>query len=233
MKKLTLVILVGLAALSLAQSGSADTISTFNTYGPYQSGSGGEFTLLASGPTLTGLVSLYLSGTTSDILQSGTFQSICLEQQEYIALNTIYNVSLSDRAVWGGVGPGGDPISQGTAYLYYQFATGTLPGYDYSLPGRLASAAALQNAIWYLEGEIGPVSNPFVTLVTTQFGSFANAQLDNNNAYPVAVLNLTSVGTGTRAQDQLILTPVPEPLTLLLLGLGLVGVAGIRRKLQS
>ena len=66
---------------------------------------------------------------------------------------------LTMRAVLGGGGAvnGADPISIGTAYLYSEFAKGTLQ--DYAFAGteaeREASAALLQNAIWYLEKEGG------------------------------------------------------------------------------
>ncbi len=77
------------------------------------------------------------------------------------------------------------------------------------------------------------MSNQFVTAVIAKFGSIGNAQLNNNGAYLVAVLNLTSLDTGCRAQIQLILTSVPEPVTMPLLGFVLVGVAGIRRKIGN
>ncbi len=165
------------------------------------------------------------------------FPNLLFIGQEFIAGNTTYSVILNNKAIYIGVGPAGDPISHGTAFLYYEFAKAILSGYVYSGAGRLSSAGDLQNAIWYLEGEIGPVSNQSATAVITKFGSTANAQLDNNGAYPVGVLNLYDLGHAGdncyRAQDQLILRSVPEHVTMLLLGLGLVDVARIRRKIKG
>lgn len=172
------------------------------------------------------------------------FQTFCLEYSESISLNTTYNYTVSTAAYAGGGGASGsplnDPISIGTAYLYSLFATGGLApfGYDYANGSnngtrREASAAQLQNAFWYLENErslaeIGG-SNAFVTLAINQFGgTLAGARADNNNAYGVRVLNLTT-NLGGLKQSQLVYVP-DGGATLVLLGLGLSGLALLRRK---
>ncbi len=49
---------------------------------------------------------------------------------------------------------GGDPLDPRTAYLYTKFVSGTLAGYDYTpSTGRIFSAKALQDVIWYIEDE--------------------------------------------------------------------------------
>lgn len=155
------------------------------TGNPYQNGGGGEFTAtpIGSGAGLTGL---------ARDLSAGSFQTFCLERSEFITLNgTQYNYTINDRAIFGGVNsPPPDPISGATGYLYRTFRYGgvlpaPLGSYD---TGRLANAGVLQNAIWYLEGEMtaGEAGADAVTLATN-----AIAIAGGNDAafYNVKVLN--------------------------------------------
>lgn len=179
------------------------------------------------GPTGGGVFNIYNND------QGVTFQSFCLERNEYISIGGTYTVAgISNSAMMGGVSgatDGADPLSGKTAWLYYNFTTGTLPGYpsiSYSQQG------LLQNAIWMFEGELLPgnsgydLNNVFYKLALAQ--GWADGYIGD-----VRVLNLVSLSPGGLkgpAQDQLIVTP--EPLSLLLLGLGLMGVAGVRRKIK-
>jgi len=160
-----------------------------------------------------------------------SFQTFCLEHGETFSPGTPYYVTISNMAINGGVSPGGDPISLGTAWLYQMFATGTLGNYNYD-SGRSTSAGLLQEMIWYLEGEITAytIGNPFAALLVSQFGSLTNAMANNNGTYSVAVLNLYDSSGGLH-QDQLVL--VPEPSTLLLLGAGLLGLGLLGRRKGS
>jgi hypothetical protein len=227
-----LVSVMAIAALA-ASSALATQIKTGNIWGPYQAGSGGEFTLtVVSGLDLGG----YAANTTGFNNNAGlpSFQSFCLENSqppEYINLNTTYNAVTNTRALNGGVGPGGDPVSVGTGWLYSQFATGTLAGYNYG-SGRTTSAGLLQNAIWWLEGEGVAYNsgNTFMLAAVTQFGSQASARADGAAAYGVSALNLTTL-TGALAQDQLYFRPVPDnALTVILLGTALAALALMRRR---
>jgi hypothetical protein len=230
MKSIRMLLLGSVLLLVFSQIVFADTLATVGNYGPYQTGQGGEFTV-SPDAGLSWLLNGYGTGA-KDYVQTGTFQTFCLEHGEYLSGNTTYNVTLNDGAVYGGVGGavnGKDPISIGTGWLYSQFASGTLANYDYT---NHSTAGALQNTIWYLENEITDIpTNIFTTAVATQFGTLTNAQNDNLGAYNVMAANLWSGQPGIGAsQDLLVASPVPEPASMFLMGSGLIGLAGWGRR---
>ena len=242
-------VLAAALLVSFASNALADRI-TLTGHPDYRNGPGGEFNITAADAAgkalLANLSTGYkiVNGTTvgtadGTLMNSGFdgvvgFQTFCIEMSETISLNTTYNATISTSAFNGGVGPAGDPVSIGTAYLYSLFATRVLSGYDYTNgPGRAASATLLQDAFWVLEEDktpeqIGP--NAFLNLAMAQFGgTLAGARANNNvSLYQVYALNLTD-DQGALKQSQLILVP-DGGVTLMLLGFGLSGLALLRRK---
>jgi hypothetical protein len=193
--------------------------------GPYP---GGEFIIQPLDNSLDGVIDNYSSLTSTS---SVSFDTFCVEQHETIGTGQTYDATIDDGAIKGGTGGNPDPISVGTAWLYSQFARGTLADYEYET-GRLDSAGFLQETIWYLEQEITSynLSNPFMLAVIDKFGNITNAMSDENGEYGVQALNLYTFGhAGDEAfakQSQLIY--VPDASIMWLLGpafimLGLLG----------
>ena len=225
---------------ALTSAGLAATL-TINTT-PYGNGNGlggGEYTITS--PTLSnaGYSSLVTSG-----FALGAIQAFCLEYGENFSPGSSYSYTIGNAATLGSGGAvgGSDLISNGTAWLYSQFATGTLANYSYAAVGRSASDSLLQLAFWYLEdetqlisgyGSYNPNTNVFLSAAITQFGSIAAAKTNAANSFGVVVLNLTS--GNVHNQSQLYYspesnTPVPDSgSTLALLGIALLGLMGIRR----
>jgi len=225
---LSLLVVFLLTPMSFALTLDIDRVSG------YYSGSGGEFSIKSL--DLLWVLANYDSETKGK-WGTNSFQSFCLEHNEYVSPPGNYDFTISDKAIAGGVGPVGDPISKGTAWLYAQFVKGTLAGYEYTPgAGRAADAKALQETIWWLEDEIGDpgVGNEFRNLVLGVFGTEAAAKVDFTGDY-IKVLNLWVTGHpgeySYRKQDQLVY--VPEPGILILLGIGLSAVGLVARRYKK
>ena len=205
MKKLLLI-----AGIVVSTSVLADQVRTVDNYGPYQTGSGGEFTLQVMDNSLSPDLNPYLahyasvalnqySGSIPSSPTTPNFQTFCVEGSEFIYPNTVFDVSLGQVTQFGGGSP--TSLTVGAAYLYYAFAKGLFngvgisPNYNYanvfsgSFPnGRDTSAGQLQNAIWWLMGQEGQVynaANPYEYLVQNHIASpFA---LNSSLANPISV----------------------------------------------
>jgi len=237
---LALVVVALLVVASPALANEIQVGYSGSAYGPYQADSGGEFTLNDINPEGWLNLSGYVAGKTSNFGGITSFQTFCIEGTEFLnPYAQVYNAKLSDTAMYGSQPAPGDPLSVGTGWLYSQFAQGILAGYNYSgtVAERKASAALLQNAIWWLEGEEGityTASNLFMLAVVTQFGSQSGAQANGASMFGVYALNLWTGDdpTQNRAQDQLFYSTPDGYATLSLLGLGLCGLMVASRKMR-
>lgn len=205
----------------------------------------GKYTADPDG-SLEAVLANYSTLATSD--GGSRFWTFCLESQVYFEPNRTYNAEVSSMVDSPG---GGDPLSNGTAYLYEKFALGQLGslmeplgGFTYDLNGGIR----LQNMIWWLEDEVGGAKDE---QMWTHLGStLGNDILSNYGDDAVKVLNLTKydgvggdtlgASYGTLRQDQLVyLGPsrgttttnrVPDGgTTLLLLGSAVGGLGLVRR----
>lgn len=219
-------VMVGLLALGVIVSPAAADIYVGKLSVTWQAGyytaPGGEFTL---GDSALSNSAYHADARDKYAGYANDFQSFCLEFNEHIGIPSIVYAVIStsgptgSQAVKGGA-PVADPLDPMTAYLYTRFAKGVLNGYDYVAgSGREASAKALQNAIWFIEGEVGSLDLGLATQFYNDAVAAGWTTIGN-----VRVLNLYANAdyTGLK-QDQLYLVPAPAAVGLGLLGLGLVG----------
>jgi len=232
------VVILVLFLTVLSISAQAGMTISIKGYGPYRQGSGGEFTFVNPVGWDWNPVDNYVDVTTYD----GGFQTFCIEHNEYLCKHRTYKVELNSYARNGGPNsdpsaePGKDNISVGTAWLYENFALGTLPGYHYDvstnadLSLRKQMAEKLQRAIWYLEDENHAQYNTFTALA---YSMFANPKADYTDNR-VMVMNLYKQN-GAFVQDQLVLgptvpPPVPAPSALILSAIGVFSAGFMRNK---
>jgi len=236
--------LAGILAVPVVQA--VTQVTLYQDLSNYSYSDGGEFNavpnaaLLSVNPTLAGY-----APATAD-LTVPYFQTFCIETGEFFYPGSTYNVTISDDVMFnGGQFPGGEPITMGTAWLYSQFAAGTLSGYDYTYgTGRTITAGDLQQAIWYLQGEqtglvnvSGADGTAFYNAAVSALGGAAAVTNAANGAFGVVALNLwvpnEDGSNGAAAQDQLMVVPEPSAASfglLLLLPLGLYKVRAFFRK---
>jgi hypothetical protein len=231
------VLVTALAALGASQVASAAPTLVLNL-GAHQAGVGGEFTATDSLPGPFGL-SGYSSLTSTKVGTTITsFDTFCVQagadDVSFIA-GTTYVYAYSGTIIGGPLDP--RSLNVEAAWLYSQFAQGTLAGYDFTnaLHQRTADAATLQNAIWFLEGEGGADDAAYDTAfaATHTVGPYTVGE------FGVDVLNLWTAN-GAPVQNQLVFNkngftrtghPIPDNgLTIALIGVSFLGLALFRRK---
>ncbi len=226
---------------AVATTGVSATLTMNST--PFGNGNGlhgGEYAVTSATLSNAGYSPLVTS-----LLQSGAFATFCLEYGEHFSFGSSYTYTLGSAATLGSGGAvnGADPASNGTAWLYSQFATGVLANYDYTAVGRAASNSQLQLAFWFLEDETPliagygaylPNTNVFLSAAIAQFGSVEAAKANAANSFGVSVLNLTTGDVHNQSQlyysggGNIPGTP-DSGATLALMGLAVAGMMGFRR----
>ena len=213
-------------SLSTAPVFAGPTVKLYNNIQKFSYRNAGEFTA-APKDWDWDPIPLYDSKALYNSIFGSGFQTFCVEASEYVFPGLSYDVGISSKAIYGGESSHEDPISKGTAWLYYNFAKGTLKGYNYNMgSGRTNDAGQLQAAFWYLEEEKrpyswsiddwwNPVKNKYLLLASQQFddGSGLTIAMSNYSGSSVAVMNLTFTFAcfDLLAQDQLVLIPPPPP----------------------
>lgn len=247
-------IVIGILAAVMVAPAAADPLRVKVWYGSdlagYRVNPGGEFTAqlvnTANWSTVLGfdVLDLYAESTRNEVY-SNSFQTFCVENHDETPQTYLrdsgyeYTATIDDVAYVGNspVPDGGQPLSQGTAYLYYQFAKGLLDTdvYNYT-PGtgtteRAAYAQKLQEAIWALQSQpdfgLAAISTDIRLLLDDEFGGTNDIdtwRAANDGKYAVKVMNLYNMTEPHERQSQLILVPVPGAILLGFLGLGYAGM---------
>jgi hypothetical protein len=209
----------------LASASLAHANSIVLSENAYSYGVAGEFSMAASDD----FVANYAASATLN----GQFETFCVQANVNVFAGETYSYTLSNQDSMGRA------LSEGAAFLYYEFATGQLQGYDYGGPAvreirtgqsqpdtirrtlglsstveRQDDAGELQAAIWAFQGN---QSLPgFPSLATDPFYELATntfgasgASSPNDGQYGVEILQLWD-GSIAR-QNQLVFTGVPLP----------------------
>jgi len=225
---------IGLASAALAFASFAPVVKAqtgslnLDQVSPYNYDLGGEFTAFVTSGTQ------FVQNYSPLASTGGGFDTFCVEVDVDFNPGSSFNFSVNPNQ-----SADGHTLSEGAAYLYSEFATGNLPGYNYANPSAMdskfgyADAGELQEALWWFQGNqhyddgafpIG-TNNFYYQLALSNLGlTSATAETANNGQYNVDVLVLTTL-SGDPAQHQLVYLGVPDHGgTSMMLVLGLLGL---------
>ncbi len=219
--------IIGLSVgVFVASATLAEANSVVVSQDPYSWGVSGEF----SADTTGNFAANYAPAAT----YNGGFETFCTEVAVVFYPTLTYSYTLSD------LDSDGRALTEGAAFLYYEFAIGNLTGYNYfDAPARVGDAVELQVAIWAFQGNQSfpgyppAATDPFYNLAIDALGA-NDANSPNDGRYPVDMLQLW-YGT-TAGQNQLVYIPtIPIPdsgSTAGMLTLACSGSVCLRRRAQ-
>ena len=193
--------IIGIATSVLMASASlAEANSIVLSQNSYSYNVSGEFSLATTDD--------FVANYAANAIVGGEFETFCVETTVDCNPGQTYSYTLSDQDSLGRA------LSEGAAFLYYEFATGQLTGYDYLNPtARLADAGELQTAIWAFQdnqsypGYPSLAVDPFYNLAISTLGA-VDANSADNGQYGVEVLQLWDGSTA--AQNQLVFLGLPD-----------------------
>jgi len=211
--------IVGLMGACMACSALQVDLARINGYFTFP---GGEFNVAAvnqTDPLFVQMLSHYSASTIVASPYGGVgFETFCNNGSTGLQ-NSPQNGTLSLNN-----------ISQGASWLYWQFALGTLAGYNYTPgTGRDASAYALQNAIWYFDGT-GGADLSLTAPGVAAFIALGNANGGTNAGSTHGVEELDLTYNGVAAQPMLAIVTPDGGSTIILLGMALTGVGVFTRR---
>lgn len=171
-------------------------------------------------PPVSATAKIYNGATLTE-----TFQTFCLEANEYFSEGRSYNYTLDAEVIHGGGTSGSKALSTGAALLYEAY-----------INHAISNAKAVQEAVWYYQGYSGYTDS------TGYFSGYTKAQLQAAYSGSYLVINLTDTANsdglnnykqnGIYGDRQSFIYSVPEgSVTVSLLGFGLIGLGMLRRKL--
>ena len=176
-----------------ANSTFADTVSAIRS--PFSYGDAGEMTAYT-------LPDTFLPGYVPSTTVAGGFQTFSAQGNLTFVYGKTYQLVLSQSDA------SGHALTEGAAMLYYDFATGSLAGYDYNSAdayARTQDSGELQSALWNLQGYALPGSqyftggagNPFYDLAKSDLGT--NLTAANDGQYNVDIMQLWDNGSPAQA----------------------------------